>query len=284
MATRILIIEDNPTNMELMVYLLAAFGYTIDKACEGHAGIALALKASPDLIVCDIEMPGISGLDVVKNLHRRPETQRIPMIAVTAYAMVGDRDRILAAGFDGYISKPIDPETFVKEVEAFLPVEKRSSKQPSTHDPATAARKAQSINSPLVLVVDDAAINLTLIKSTLEPSGYRVITAQSVEAALKLARHYPLDLILSDLHLSPDSGLEFLRHVRSDPVLQTIPFVLLTSSLTDPTDRIEESAIKLGADRFLLRPIIPENLLQEVAACLAERQRKPSGGSSVNIE
>jgi len=274
MSARILIIEDNPANMELMAYLLRAFGYHVDVAPEGQTGLAAAGRSLPDLIICDIEMPGTSGFDVLHALRQHAPTNRIPALAVTAYAMVGDRERVLAAGFDGYMSKPIDPETFVKEVEAFLPAQKRSRHEPETHALVSAAACAVAGSSPLVLVVDDSPVNLVLIKSTLEPNGYRVITAETVKAALALTRHYVFELILSDLHMSPETGLELLSLVRANPQLSSIPFLLCTSSLTDPSDGIEQRALALGADKFLSRPIVPERLLEEVRACLSKRKRK----------
>lgn len=120
MAARILIIEDNPTNMELMVYLLKAFGHTPLSAYDGEEGINLARQEMPDLIVCDIHLPRMDGYCVVQCLKIDPVLRPIPVIAVTALAMVGDREKLLASGFDDYIGKPIEPEKFVKQIEKFL--------------------------------------------------------------------------------------------------------------------------------------------------------------------
>jgi len=120
MATRILIIEDNPTNMELMVYLLKAFGHTPLLAYDGEEGIKMVQQDRPDLIVCDVHLPKLDGYGVVKYFKNDPVLRSIPIIAVTALAMVGDSEKLLNAGFDGYIGKPIEPEQFVRQVEAFL--------------------------------------------------------------------------------------------------------------------------------------------------------------------
>ena len=275
MATHILIVEDNPTNMELMVYLLTAFGYQVEPAVDGSAGLAKARLHPPDLVICDIEMPGLTGLEVIQELRAHPQTRPIPALAVTAYAMVGDRDRILAAGFDGYISKPIDPETFVKEVESFLTVEKRSRQEPETHDLGIMPAPAAKVTSgALVLVVDDTPVNLALVRSTLEPCGYRVITTETVESALKLMRHYTFDLIFSDLHMSQETGLEFLRQVKQSASLRAIPFLLCSSSTTEPLDGIAQKALALGAEKFLARPLTPERLLEEIASCLQASDKK----------
>lgn len=116
----ILVIEDHVDNLDLMRYLLGAFGYTALSAEDGVTGIALAESEGPDLILCDIQLPDIDGFEIARRLKRHARLREIPLVAITALAMVGDRERVLAAGFDGYISKPINPETFVDDVEIFL--------------------------------------------------------------------------------------------------------------------------------------------------------------------
>jgi CheY-like chemotaxis protein len=123
---RILVIEDNPSNMALMVYLLKAFGHMTDEAEGGEAGLAAARREPPDLVLCDLQMPGMDGFEVARQLKADPALCAVPVVAVTAYAMVGDREKVLAAGFNGYITKPISPERFVEQVETFLPPEPRS--------------------------------------------------------------------------------------------------------------------------------------------------------------
>src|SRR5437899_101970 len=109
MQTRILVIEDNPDNLELMTYLLKQFGYTILTAMDGEEGLAAVKQEMPDLIICDIQLPKLTGYEIVKQIKSDDKLKEIPLIAVTAYSMVGDRNKIFTAGFDGYIPKPIDP-------------------------------------------------------------------------------------------------------------------------------------------------------------------------------
>src|SRR5258708_34865625 len=134
MPARILVIEDNPANLELMRYLLHAFGHEVVVATDGASGIATAESLAPDLVICDVQLPDISGPDVVRRLKRDPRFDRVPVIAVTALAMTGDRERLLATGFDGYISKPIDPAGSVGGVEAFLPEPMRSPPPTPSHE------------------------------------------------------------------------------------------------------------------------------------------------------
>jgi CheY-like chemotaxis protein len=130
MPARILIIEDNPANMELMVCLLTAFGHQALLALDGEAGIVMAREAVPDLIVCDVHLPKLDGFGVLRYLKSHPVLAAIPTIAVTALAMVGDRERLLAAGFNGYISKPIEPVHFIGQLEQFLPLALHSVRSP----------------------------------------------------------------------------------------------------------------------------------------------------------
>lgn len=120
MAKRILVIEDNPANLELLTLLLEAFGHIVLAASGGAEGIEVVRREKLDLIICDVQMPGVDGYEVARRLKKDPMLHRIPLVAVTALAMVGDREKVLNAGFDGYIDKPIVPEKFVRQVEAFM--------------------------------------------------------------------------------------------------------------------------------------------------------------------
>ena len=112
--------EDNPQNRYLAAFLLEKRGHEIFQAESGPAGLEMAGRIRPDLILLDIQLPGMDGHAVARALKNDPHLKPIPIVAVTSYAMVGDREKALAAGAEGYIEKPIDPETFVAEVVRFL--------------------------------------------------------------------------------------------------------------------------------------------------------------------
>jgi two-component system, cell cycle response regulator DivK len=120
-GARILIVEDTPHNLELMTYLLEASGHVVIAAMTGEGGLELARLERPDLIVLDVQLPDIDGYQVLARLRADRDVAVPPVVAVTAYAMVGDRDTALAAGFDGYLSKPIDPVSFARDIDARLP-------------------------------------------------------------------------------------------------------------------------------------------------------------------
>ena len=125
MTARILIIEDNYANLELAEYLLNAWGHVTLAARDGAEGVRTARHEQPDLIICDLQMPVMNGYEVVRELKTDASLALVPVIAVTAMSMPGDRDQVMSAGFQGYLPKPIDPETFVQTIEGFLPPEMR---------------------------------------------------------------------------------------------------------------------------------------------------------------
>lgn len=120
-VARVLVVEDNDMNMQLVEYLLEEGGYQIVKAASGEEALSIARGGDPvDLILMDIHLPGIDGLSVVREMKADARTSTIPILALTAHAMRGDKDRFLEAGCDGYISKPIDVKTFLSSIRQYL--------------------------------------------------------------------------------------------------------------------------------------------------------------------
>ena len=117
---KILIIEDNEQNLYLETFILEKRGHEILQARSGEMGIALAGQHTPDLILLDIQLPGMDGYTVARELRKNPGNLAVPIIAVTSYAMAGDRERILESGCTSYIEKPINPDTFHLEITQFL--------------------------------------------------------------------------------------------------------------------------------------------------------------------
>src|ERR1044071_2690975 len=116
----ILLVEDNEVNRRLAGFLLRSQGYQVREATSAAAAFEMVKEEHPDLIVMDIQLPGMDGLEVTRKLKAQAETADIPVIAVTSYAMKGDREKALAAGCAGYVTKPIDKATFIQEVAAQL--------------------------------------------------------------------------------------------------------------------------------------------------------------------
>jgi len=117
---RVLIIEDNEQNLYLLTFLLTMNGYTVDSAAEGPTGIEKALAQAPDLILLDIQLPVMDGYAVARAIRSQPALANIPIVAVTSYAMPGDKEKALESGCNGYIEKPINPETFLSEIGNYV--------------------------------------------------------------------------------------------------------------------------------------------------------------------
>ena len=116
----ILVIEDDDASRQLVTYLLEAAGHRVLAAENGAVGVRIALAESPDIILCDLQMPVMNGYEVARSLRTSMIWRVVPLVAVTAFSMPGDREKALDVGFNDHLSKPITPETFVQQVEAFL--------------------------------------------------------------------------------------------------------------------------------------------------------------------
>lgn len=127
MAARILIVEDHPASLEMMDYLLRAMGYETLLAKDGPTALEVAAREHFDLVVCDLQLPEMSGYEIAEHFKNDPRLREIPLIAVTAFSMVGDKEKVLSARFEGYYAKPIDPERFVAQMEQHLPPSLRAS-------------------------------------------------------------------------------------------------------------------------------------------------------------
>lgn len=260
MTARILVIEDNPINLELMVYALKAFGHEPISAMRGQQGIELARLHQPALIFCDVQMPEMDGYAVAKALKQDEDLRHIPLIAVTAYAMVGDREKVLAAGFDSYISKPIEPAALAKTIAEML------ASRAVALARAAAGPAQPDLPVTTILVVDPKEINLSFMTSLLEPLGFRVLTARAVEPALELAHQSPPDLCIVDVGAPRDQGYALIDKIKADAQLCKTPFILVTSRHKNRV--FSDRGLAAGAKRFLFRPIDPPELLAEIEACL----------------
>ena len=122
MMSLILIIDDNVMNTKMTGVLLRRAGYAIQTAADGQEALVALAQTPPDLILMDIQLPGMSGLDLTRIIKSNPQTATIPIIALTAYAMTGDEQKARDAGCDGYMSKPIDQQAFLAMISTFLPI------------------------------------------------------------------------------------------------------------------------------------------------------------------
>ena len=193
---RVLIVEDNEKNMKLFRDVLSAKGYRTLEATSGAQAIELALEHAPDLVLMDIRLPDVDGVEALGRLRSDERTTSIPVVAVTAQAMRGDRERFLAAGFDGYVPKPVD----IAELAA------------TVREHCEGGARMTEVGR--ILVVDDVPQNVRLLEAVLKPRGYEVVTAADGPAALALVESADPDLVLLDVVMPEMDGYAVCRRIR----------------------------------------------------------------------
>jgi diguanylate cyclase (GGDEF)-like protein/PAS domain S-box-containing protein len=281
-AARILIIEDNATNMELMVYLLHAFGYSPLSASDGEEGVRMAQAELPDLIICDVHLPKLDGYGVVAELKKHPATKNIPALAVTALAMVGDRERLLAAGFDGYIGKPIEPDTFVVQLESFLaPALSTPAKNDIAPDASDDAAAEVPTDVATILIVDDHVLNREFLRTLLGYGGHRLLEAANGAEGLAAVRSERPDLVISDILMPNMDGYEFVTRMHEDPATADVPVIFYTATYRER--EANALAQSCGVRWVLPKPSEPDLILRTVNEALGlvdGGDERPSPASS----
>lgn len=283
---RVLVIEDHPDNRELVRYLLIAHGHEVIEAATGKVGLSSAKAGQPDVVLCDIQLPDIGGEEIVRRLRADPATAHLLVIAVTSFAMVGDRERLMASGFNGYIAKPIDPATFVPSIEQIL--EARDGHAVATVRPRAVRAGASSVppqatpperrrdsagdvregpgRRTRILAVDDNEPNRSFLQDLLGDAGYEVESCASASAALRAIATARPDLVVSDVHMRPTDGFALFRLVRDNPETSDLRFIFLSSTMQASAEI--QRGVAMGASGFIVRPAAPQLILDEVARVL----------------
>ena len=242
----VLVVEDNERNRRLVHDVLEYAGLRVISAATATDGIAMARTHAPDLVLMDVGLPDLDGTAALHKLRSHTETKTTPVVAVTAYAMQGDRQRLLEQGFDGYIAKPIDVKTFAEEISSYLTPAERTQEEEAA--------------GPLVLVADDTPVNARLLEAMLVPNGYRVVFAGSGMAALDAVRTHRPHIVLLDVQMPDLDGYEVCRRIRSDTATATLPVVMVTASVG--AERLQ--ALESGADDFVTKPFNQAELLARI--------------------
>lgn len=258
--TKILIVDANKINLELMSYLLNQSGYTTITCSDGQEALDLVVQAPPDLIICDLELPSLDGYQFVSELKNNPQLQSIPVIAITAFAMTGDRSRIRAAGFDAYIAKPITPALVVSQIETLLPESLRSKISIKLRTNGSNQQK-NNLTKKIAhaLIVDSFMHNAEMFKDLLETIHFHVDIAQNAKDAIDAIRNNPPNLILASSTLPDMSAIDFLKIIQLNEQWKSIS--LLMMSATHPTKGFLDEIKELHVQRFLLLPIDPDDFL-----------------------
>ena len=242
---RVLVVEDNPLNLKLVRDVLGAAGYDVVAAASGEEGLQVATEQPPDLVLMDLQLPGIDGVETMLRMRAGPVPDDVPVIAVTAFAMAGDQVNAARAGFDGYIEKPISVRGLVNDVQD-LP----RGGATDDHDP------------PTILAVDDQPPNLRLLKAVLEPHGYQVVSTSSGLEALAMLEDHDVDMVLLDVVMPGLDGYEVCRRIRAGERTAYLPVVMITAS----GGQQRRAALEAGADDFVTKPFDQSELLARVAS------------------
>ena len=240
---RILVVEDSPDIRVLIRMLLESAGHEVSVAGDGREGIEAARRERPDLVIMDLSLPLLSGWEATRLIKSDPATSNTTVLAVTAHAMQGDRERALAAGCDGFLAKPIDGETFAATVASYL----GRRETPAAREPPASPRRTEPAR---ILVVDDQPEIAALLEADLEVDGHQIVSAVGLREAVSVFRQDSrFDLAIVDVMLGSESGYELVAElIALSP--EYLPVLLVTAG---PIDR--ERGYAAGADDFIGKPI-----------------------------
>jgi two-component system, cell cycle response regulator len=255
----ILVVEDNELNLKLVRALLQKDSYRVLEAGNAEQGLVLAREAKPDLILMDIQLPGMDGLSAVRILKKDPLLQKTPIVALTSYAMDGDVEKAREAGCDGYLAKPVDTRIFSDTIRRFL-----------QDGPPPSPRNLEGRHPrKKILIVDDQPLNLKLLEAQLPSHQYEVFRARDGEECLEKVTTAHPDLILLDIMMPGVDGYEVTRKLKQDPHFQGIPIILVTA-LGEMKDKLR--GLEAGADEFLNKPVHKVELLARIRSLVFFKQ------------
>ncbi|MBI9092865.1 MAG: response regulator [Desulfobacterium sp.] len=266
----ILVVEDNTYNMKLVRSLLQIGGFKVVEAWTAEEGLELIKKHTPDLILMDIQLPGMDGLSATRQIKTDENIKDTPVIALTAYAMKGDEQKVLEAGCAGYMTKPLDTKCFLKDLKAYLPKgedggERQQAFTGRKTDQEIKVTHEDRFYSNKILIVDDDPLNVKLLKAKLSMDTFLTIEAYNGHECLKKVKEEHPDLILLDLMMPGISGFEVTRILKKDNKTKDIPIIHVTA-LDSNDDKAR--ALEAGADEFLNKPINTKELLTRIRSLL----------------
>ncbi len=256
----ILYVEDNDDNIYMLKPRLERKGYEVLVAKDGKEGIEVANNKNPDLILMDLELPILDGWEASKQLKKDPNTKDIPIIALTARAMEGERSRAIDAGCDDFDTKPVDFKSLIAKIHSFLPDESESAEK----------ERVVVEDHRKILIVDDNDDNRYTLSEYLKREGFtNLATAENGQIALDKLKDADFDLVLLDLQMPVMDGIETLRGIKSDDNLRHIPVIMISAA-----EEIENvtQCIEIGAEGYLPKPFNPKLLRARINASLKRKK------------
>lgn len=281
-STKILVVEDNKMNMKLVRSLLQLKHFQVIEAEDGEQGVLMAETHLPDLILMDIQLPGMDGLSATKVIKNNPVLNHIPVVALTSHAMRGDDVKASEAGCDGYITKPIDTRHFIENIMRHLPMNENS--HDLYEDKADSSIKEEknydSTSRYTILVVDDELRNIKLITAMLSSEPYEILQADNGEKALEIINTHRIDLVLLDVMMPGINGFEVTRIIKNNQETKNIPIILVTA--LDGSEN-KTKALEVGADEFLTKPVNKVEIITRVKSILQLRQCQEQLNARINV-
>ncbi|MBW2154946.1 MAG: diguanylate cyclase [Deltaproteobacteria bacterium] len=272
----LLIVDDDPLNVKLMAKKLSQHQYNILMAYDGETAIAKARAESPDLVLLDIMMPGLSGYEVTEILKKDPNTKDIPIILVTALDGTDDKIKGLEAGADEFLNKPVNTAELLARVKSLLRLKLYQDQlKARVHFQALVASpdemkktQADRVNLPTILLVDDCEKEIRLIKGYLQAEAYQIKQASTGEETLSRLLRENIDLVLLDILLPGMDGFEVVRRIREMEDARNVQILAITC-LQDMESKVK--GISLGADDYLIKPINKHELKVRVKALIRKK-------------
>ena len=248
-ARKILIVDDSPVFRTSMKKILGSMNAEIVLAQDGQEGLDLALRKKFDLIVSDIDMPKIDGIELCRSLKNTEATQGTPVVMVSTFDSDSDVDKGFQAGASAYLSKYAIQDSLFDTVESVL-------------------TKSRFKGERVVMVVDDSKVVLRIVEKGLAEAGFRVITADNAKKALNLLETIQPDLILTDIEMPEINGFEFCKTVHKNPELSMVPIVAMSTK----TDRgYMKRMVQNGASAYICKPFNVDELVILVEKMLSDQ-------------
>ncbi len=249
-----LIVEDSEITAKQVARYLGEIGTATTIHPLGEGSVDAALQFKPDVIILDLLLPNISGLEVLSQLKANPATQQIPVLVIS---VVDERERALSLGASQYLLKPLSRQEFQLALSHIF----SQSPQLSAHTALVVTSPNQQ-KSPLILLAEDNESNISTMMDYLQIHGYRVNLARNGLEAVEMAKEQKPDLILMDIQMPEMDGLEATRWIRKEPDLVKIPIIALTA-LAMPGDR--EKCVIAGANEYLTKPVGLKKLMNIIS-------------------
>ena len=261
----ILIVEDNEDNLFTLRQILGDLLVELVTAASGREAIEYCRRRLPDVIIMDMQMPGMSGLQATGAIRALPGGPTIPIVALTAQAMKGDRERILAAGCDEYLAKPIQPKVLLAVVKRLLAAARPRRSEGAV---ATAAptREEEESMARILLVDDNQDSRFAVVETLRKLTEHVVDEARTGPPPWSACAASDYDLVLLDVQMPGMDGFEVCRRLRADERTRRVPVLFLTATHYQVESRLE--GLEVGADDFIVQPISNQELVARIKSVL----------------